>query len=34
VSQTDGCLGGVVVGRRTRERKVAAGSTPGRDAIK
>ena len=28
-----GCLGGAVVGRRTRDRKVA-GSTPGRGAIK
>jgi len=28
-----GCLGGAVVRRRTRDRKVA-GSTPGRGAIK
>jgi len=28
-----GCLGGAVVGCRTRDQKVA-GSTPGRDAIK
>jgi len=28
-----GCLGGAVVGRRTRDRRVA-GSTPGRGAIK